>query len=608
MADFPKIMPYVIEEIVSSDSFYTNYRAINSDLEEERVYTITEFNPSFMVTRTENGALEPTERFIIEYETALDRFTKFAETLENLGEPFIAPIVQTLELNNTMYVVRLSDRPYRALSEGMGTTRRDFNDAYVILRPLLQSLVTAYKRNLFFQFLPGSVRVNSYGQLILDSMFSWEINHRHTIFEIGKLFYQLIAGVEYNPSIAENPTVDDLSLPPRLTATLKEVLSNEAAYGSIEDFSRQLRTVMDIEGNKEIILDRPLGPARTAEAATVKKGAAAGVLTAVAIAAVLLVGAPLAWIFGPNLFSGNEDNINGTPAAYNDEDTADIINEPVIPVVFVRTHTAYAITDPNDPAIMLNGSFYESGGTVFQSIYQNGFALSQDANVIVRGVRPAFITSHGDFIYFSDGFSDYNIRRVRRDGSGLETISNHTASFLLIDGNYLFYTNHSDRDFLYRMNLTTLQSSPFLQLAAYETAVHAGQLFFINGSGGFRIYSLPLDEPGASPIRINDANSDNLRVAGGHIFYRNVEDNTISRITPDGTPTAFTVPLQAASFDISGQNMAVLEAGSNQLWFFNISSHDLIPTGHFASYVMAQAGNMAHFIDVSDSRVTRRLS
>ena len=605
LAEFPKLTPYVIEEIISNDSFYTNYRATATHLEEEQSYIITEFNPSFMVRRTEEGVLEPTERFVMEFETALDRFTKLGEAMVSLGEPFIVPIQELLQLNNTVYVVRQMSGSgrYKELDEGLGTDKMNYNDAYVMLRPLIQSLMVAWKRRLLFQFQPGSVFVNPYKQLVVDSMFAWEGDHRNTIKELTKLFYRLISGVEYNPSFPDNPSIEALGFPPRLNAFIREILTDEPSFGSIDDFSRQFRSIMDMEGDKEIVSGKPIGDeSKPKTPITVNKKAALGVIGGVSAAVILLIVAPLLWIF---VFNQNVEDDDYTDLVYGyvqydgyDEQEGEVAEEIVIPgpgtqAAFVRHHTGYAVTDPRDPTIMLNGSFYIDGQASYRRAYRGGYGLIRQVGnsemvLIASGVRPAFITSHGGFIYFSDGSADYNIRRVRADGSGdVETVSTDTASFLHIYGDSLFYTNHSNRDFLYRMDLNTMQSQPFLRLAAYEPVVSDGLLYFINGNSNFNIYVIPVNAPEDEPVSVNRANSSNIRVSGGHIFYRNVEDNTIGRIAPlfsSSLPIPPSAPMPVASFDILGNVIAIIEARNSQLLFYDMQSGEILTTGVFASY------------------------
>jgi hypothetical protein len=252
---------------------------------------------------------------------------------------------------------------------------------------------------------------------------------------------------------------------------------------------------------------------------------------------------------------------------------------------------------------MLNGSVALYGGDLFHRshLQSTGDILARfDGSAeapLASGVRPAFITGYGGYIYFCDGLSDYNIFRVPTGGGNAEMVSDHMASFLHIYGNQMFYTNHSDRDFLYRMDLESLESAPFVRTAAYEAMVVGGQLYFINGSSGFRIYRVSADRPGAELTRVNQANSDNLRVSNGHIFYRNVEDNSIHRVSASGEPV--NVSLQVASFDILGSTMALVEAGSNNLWFYDM--HQLVPTGQTASYAAVTGEGMAHVVSYDNS-------
>jgi len=607
MADFPQISNYTIQEIISSDSIYTNYLAIPSNLDSDVEFIITEFNPSYMVRRSEDGVLEPIDRFVMEFEGAFDRFAKMADSLANLNEPFIAPIQEVLENNNTMYIVRVLGKRYRTLDESLGVESREFTSAYVLLRPLIQSLVTAYKKSLFFQFLPGSVGVNPYGQLVLDSMFAWEVNHKHMITEIVKLFYRLITGVEYDPGFPENPSLDGMGLPPHLTAIFKEVLVDEPIYGSIDDFGKALRRVMDREGKKEVLVERKEGDAEEASEDAIKKWVGVGIVAVVILAVVALVGVPLLLIVDPGL-EETQYYADHYYAMYTGAEvpeyqyTLRAIDEypAVVPMAnFVRIHIGYAITDPNDPTIMLNGSFAEAGGWLYQRAYQGGFGLASgpaagSLQMLVEGVRPAFIVPYGGYIYFSDGLSNYNIRRVRQDGSGLQTISDNSASFLALHGNSLFYTNHSNRDFLYRLDLANMTSSPVVRSASYEMLIHNGRLYFVNGSRNFNIYSVPVDQPEAEPVRFNSANSDNLRVSGRDIFYRDVDDNTISRVS---------LNWPVASFDVYGSIMAIIEMGNYRLWIYDLQDQSLHNTGEHATYAAVAHDGTIRFIRLDDSRV-----
>ena len=598
MADYPQILPYVIKEPIGSDNFYTHYRASHTD--NNKTFIVTEFNPSFMVRRTEEGELEATERFILEYETALERFHDLSDAMHGLNEPFIAPVEEVLKKNNTGYLIRELGGRYKSLDMGLGSTTMDYFDAHNFLRPLILGLISAWARQLLFQFKDDEVVLTPYNQLVLDSVFAWEGDHRHSITQLIKLYYRLMAGVAYNPGNPENPALEDLGMPQRLLALVSEILKGEPHYGSIDDFSKHLRTAVESGGRRETAEFPEEPKRRPVPPKIVKKGAATGLIAGVAGLIILLVVIPIAWVI-----------VIQNPADYEYYadagiyENGDALIEPPLAAqtTFVRLHKGYAITAPRDPTIVLNGSFYMHGNNIFHVQGGDGLAQQNTAggatNNLATGVRPAFITAYDGYVYFTDGLADYNIRRVGIDGSGLETISGYTASFLHIHGNYLYFTNHNNRDFLYRLNLSTLQSSNFLNLPAYETVFLGSQLFFVNGASNFRIYSATVSSPVSEPVRMNQANSDNLRVAGGHIFYRNVEDNTIERISPYGLPLLIDVPIMADSFDIDGTLMAIVEAETNALWFYDMATGDLQSTDVIAAYVYLRQG-IAYALDFND--------
>ena len=257
-----------------------------------------------------------------------------------------------------------------------------------------------------------------------------------------------------------------------------------------------------------------------------------------------------------------------------------------------RRHTAYAITDPNDPSIILNGSFLDYEGFYLTAL-----------------VRPAFITIYGNYIYFSDGLLNHYIRRVSKDGSALETVKYNAASFLFIHENWLFYTNHYNRDFIYKMDLISHTSEVFFEQAAYEMIAFDGKLFFINGAQNFNIYYISLEEPFVS-TRLNESNSSNLRIVNRHIFYRNVETNNINRLTLKGEAIALDIPINTASFDIIGNDMLIVEQQSNILFYYNLDAESLpIAIGDVVAYAkLSYCGDIARVIDFDDTKSLRTIN
>jgi len=603
MATLPKIPPFEISEVISSNSFYTNYSATATHLEGNVNFIVTEFNPVYMVDRAEDGVLDPKERFLMEFETALETFINRGEALDSLGEPFIAPIEELIRANNTAYVVRQVDR-YTFLEEGLSGKSMDFHEAYQFMRPLIQSLVMASGRGLYFQYEPGDFTLTTYGQLMIDSMFIWEGDFNETLVALAKLYYRLIAGVPYSPEVPENPKMIDI-MPTRLAAIMEEALTGDTAFGSIDNFNKEVRTAIDSDPRKATpTTEKPLLQHSSEPTERLKKRTAVAILAGLAVCIVGLMSIPIVLLRG----ASTEEIADQAYYQYMYA-LLDALDETYVPEgEFVRIHSAHAVTDPQNPTDMLNGSFLYHNGQKFMRIYQEGYGLARQGpdgsvTMLASNVRPTFITYHGGFVYFSDGLSGYNIRRVRADGSGeLRTISDDMASFLQISGEFLFYTNHSSEDFMYRMDLNTLAGSRFLSVPAYETLIYRGGIYFINGADGFRVNSVPAGQPETEPERLNDANSDNLRI-GSDIFYRNLSDNSINRIR-GGVSSRVAYGMPVESFDIYGETLAIIAEGTNRLLFYHTASSSSQDTGYRAAYAASVPGG-ALIIDFNNTSLTR---
>jgi hypothetical protein len=457
----------------------------------------------------------------------------------------------------------------------------DFHEAYQFMRPLIQSLITASGKGLYFQYEPGDFVLTTYGQLMVDSMFIWEGDFNKTLAALAKTYYRLVSGVPYAPEVVENPKMSEI-MPTRLAGIMEEALTGDTAFGSIDNFHKEVRTAVDSDPRKAPAAERYA--AQASQPDRLKRRTAIAIIASLALCIIGLMAVPIAVLRGANAEAAAgqayHQYMNGLPDAI---DEANMTKGP-----FVRMHSAHAVTDPVNPTDILNGSFLHHDGQTFLRAYQEGHGLAQQMpdgsiKMLASNVRPSFITYYDGFVYFSDGINGYNIRRVRADGSGgIETISDDMASFLQISGGFLYYTNHSSRDFMYRIDLSTLESSRFLNVPAYETLIYQGGIYFINGADGFRINYVPVGQLGAEPERLNDANSDNLRV-GSDIFYRDLSDNSINRIS-GGVSSIVVHDVSVESFDIYGETLAIIAEGTNQFWFYHMPSLSSWNSGYRAAY------------------------
>jgi hypothetical protein len=366
---------------------------------------------------------------------------------------------------------------------------------------------------------------------------------------------------------------------------------------------------MEQEGDNEIISEFVYVSGDKSKKSSTLESLLKGVIVVLLVSVFGIFGAAIFWGINQNrMFVTNGDS-------YHDS------YESILS--FVRHHSAYALTHPNDPTEILNGSVTRVGGIMYARVYRNDmFVLAKYTEtgimsdffggteiIITEDVRPAFITAHGDYIYFTDGLSYYRIFRVPADGGVTDLVMQVNASFLTIAGEYLYFTNHSDRDRLYRIHLETRAAELVLDVIAYDLTYTQGRLFFVNGNDDYTIHSLDLRTPviGES-VRLNDSNSDNLRVNGSAIFYRIVDDGSIARMDLNGNPIPLNIPAQVSTFDINGNFIALIRLNYGVIYFYNLDTGVLQrPDGDViqASYVRVVPDPnyyLAYYLSFGDSR------
>jgi hypothetical protein len=588
---------FTLESVDSKDNYLTHYSALG---EKNVPYTVTEFFPSYMASRSETGGLLVVPRFANEFEIALSKFKRTAQAMMDLNDPSVTPIENIIEANETAYVVRrVSELP--TLDTYMSGKRMDFGEAFLFIRPLFIFLTQSQSMGdgieLMFKFTHINLRINRYGMLVLDSMFYWDITYQATIMDISKLYFQLITGSVFDPSTPD-PQAFGVTPPPKLDAMLKEVLTDDILYGSIDDYFKKFKSVVDTDTGGPSDDEKGSGLS-----GNIMKWAAIG-LAVVFIGALLvllnLVVLPAYRHMFPGLANPHMAHAPAAvqPAGEEEEE------EERRPDFF-----AVAYTNPRDGSDVLNGMFAAYENTFYYRGYNNGPCLikrSPDGaeHILVHNVRPSFINATGDFVYFSDGLSGNKIYRVTTNGDQLEMLSRHAALYLHLDGNFLYYTNHDDFNRLYRINLRTMEDSLFIPVSALETVILNGTLYFINGSHGFNLFSVDVNAANADWTRLNSENSNNLRLFNRLLFFLVGDEIRITNLS--GQPVMFDCPVKAYAFHPAGDWLVIIEAETYALFAYNPETREKveISTSTASAYVWAYDGRI-HVSDYYDSRFKR---
>jgi hypothetical protein len=108
----------------------------------------------------------------------------------------------------------------------------------------------------------------------------------------------------------------------------------------------------------------------------------------------------------------------------------------------------------------------------------------------------------------------------------------------------------------------------------------------------------------ASPALFVEGNIDNLRWDNGHLYFRDMDANRIEQRWVMGMQLGFDSPIEAESFDIQNSLMAIIEAGTNEVWLYDIVTRQLERTGIRGAYAHTMREG-AFVVYYDDARVSR---
>ncbi|MCL2603998.1 MAG: DUF5050 domain-containing protein [Defluviitaleaceae bacterium] len=548
--------PYVIDSVLVRDSYLTHYKAAGAGRAQ---FIATEFYPTYMADRTPNHSLKISERFTKEFQAELESFKDRAAKMSEM-KGAILPIHEVVERNNTAYVIRRVSN-FVTVESYMNAQKMPYDEAFLFIRPLMISLAQAQANGVVFNFSIKDLRVTPQRQLMLDAVFAWDMNFHPSLIEIVKLYFKLITGQTYSK---EKSNVKDLgvTIPARLDDIINEVLSgNEILYGSLDDFYKKFKSVLDME-------------AGNAAANSTASGRMMGVAARVLFFLVIVSMAGM--VYG-GITAFRASNRWANPDRFADTS---------LPTPSRFDFTGVALTHPRDAGDAIGGCFHfydiylfyrsDWGRPVLarrrieeRLIQIPGVVSTEDETIFVDNVLPSFINTwvsadRGGFILFANGLSDNRVYRATLSGSdrGLTRVSENTALNLIVVGDYLYYSNYDNGHFLYRIDLNTWEDQPVVSMRVHTTTTDGENLYFLSGpSGGpFGVFALDPDEP--TLIRQLAANAGMVLFYEEEALYFN--DHTtgnVRAITTDGDVIRTWEDINVHTFTLEGPWLIFTESG-----------------------------------------------
>ena len=586
------VAPYTLGGVIGGgDNYLTNYKATGEGGDE---FVITEFFPQFMVQRGEDGVLTVSDRFSKEFFNDREEFIRRATALEGLGDASIHPVVEVFERNNTAYMVRRACGMV-TVEQFMGGQQMEYLEAFHFIRPLLLSMAQAAEKGATFNVSFQDFRVNQFKQLVICAPPVWETDFHPPLVQIAKLYYRLLTGVEASDQNAPGFNVYGIEVPTRVESTIMEILSGDILYGSLDDFYKRFKSLMDSGAETD---------------PNAGKGALKAMQGGIALLAIVLILA-----VGFMVMQG----IRAYRSSYFWANPEIFVSPEALPL---PTHdfSEVAITHPRNTADALGGSFSSYNGFIFfrddDGMLRRrvadvafipgaaGVLAAAEDSVIIEGARPSFIVGYQEYIFFVDTASGGFIYRALVNGADLTRITNHAALNLAVLGDGLFYTNPDRNHHLYRINLETDIHELILPMPVFATVPAVlenlleetleERLFILAGEPGTPnsgLYKLDLEEP--SITGLVGGVRQGLRIFGDILYYIDTEGR-IRSITPDGRQVAVHNPTNVRSFDVFFQWIVFTEEGRHVPRVYNKDTGQIITLSniHWVSYIWIYEGHI----------------
>jgi len=586
------VKPYKLQAVIGSDSYLTYYKARG---EKGEAYIITEFFPAYMVKREGDGVLGISEQFSKEYFTSREEFIRRAESLREIRDATIHPIVEVFERNNTAYIVcRVCSMT--PVSQFMGSQTMDYDEAYYFIRPLVLSMAQAAEQKILFNVNPEDFRVNTFKKLMICSAFSWETDIRPSITKIAELYYKLVTGMDAPEQNAPPISAYGIEIPVRVEQFIMEILGGDILYGSIDDFYKKFKSVIDVSsavaGNDD------------------KKSLKAMKITIAALSVACMFSLILLVVGGVRAYRTN--------FRWADPELFVSADAPPAPH---RDLSDMFITHPRNTADVLSGCFathdgyryFRGEGGLMNYRYgeaviipgASGFSATAEERLIVPNVLPSFIVGHGRYVYFVD-MNDGLLYKVMYNGTELSRVFDFPVLNLAVIGDTLYYTDDSYN--LYALDIKGGTTRLVYNSPVYATHANGDYLFFVSGEGSSRgLYSwnTAAEPPEVVVLASSVAPRTTIRTWNNKVFFIDA-NRQVNSCDYDGRRAMVYEPENVAAFDVYNYRLFFTEQGRHVLRAYDLQYNEFstLAVDTWVSYVWTRNGRV-YGVDFNDGMRVR---
>lgn len=186
-------------------------------------------------------------------------------------------------------------------------------------------------------------------------------------------------------------------------------------------------------------------------------------------------------------------------------------------------------------------------------------------------------------------------------GNTIGNISN--SSFIVKQGNMIYYRNTSDNGKLYTSNLNREFKRKLSEDIVSCINIYGNSLYYLNLNDGSKIYKINLD--GTGRVKIVDDNCYNFEINDGWIYYRSTTDsNKLYRVRVDGSNKVKIIDYATDNFLVKDNSVYYINnslGGSLYKVSVDGSNNTCLISDRMANMILTS--NSIYYINSSDNRL-----
>ncbi|HOM02744.1 MAG TPA: DUF5050 domain-containing protein [Acetivibrio sp.] len=160
--------------------------------------------------------------------------------------------------------------------------------------------------------------------------------------------------------------------------------------------------------------------------------------------------------------------------------------------------------------------------SIFGSLLRKEMVYNHIGNHSGNILNGGLACTQGSWLYFSNAGSDFNIFKVKLDGSDLQRINHDESWFLNVCGNWIYYTDPNNNDNIFRIDLEGNGKTQINTDRSWDITVSGDWIYYINESDGYKLYKIKID--GTEKTKLNNDFTHSLFIKDDWLYYSNKSD------------------------------------------------------------------------------------